>query len=334
MPPRKIDWAHWGRQKEVRLWEAVFLSLGANPELHPDYEDFIDDAPEELQSEIRKRLRTLADSLSDREAFTPGTLSMGDPNLHRVRLPEFSEWCSAMRYDIPSELAAMAPKPFPKFSLPAKSLQVDPNLQALDSEAWVCIESNIGGTRGTSHKSAKDAVAEIQQIIDRQATGFFTVAEAAQVIADEQGVHVKTFLDAMLAAFRAKQLTIRHYQTRLPHHDEKELRNFLSLVTIEDLNKWLAASGAGYTFPIANNVPVVAKPIPRTKAQNDAILAAIRSKGLDPKRLPKNPAGKPGIKTELRNACLSQHRAIFSSAKVFNIAWDRLRAEEAIADST
>lgn len=45
--------------------------------------------------------------------------------------------------------------------------------------------------------------------------------------------------------------------------------------------------------------------------------------GCDPLRLPKNPAGKQGVKTEVRKAL--NGNPLFAGKTVFNKAWERLR---------
>jgi len=73
---------------------------------------------------------------------------------------------------------------------------------------------------------------------------------------------------------------------------------------------------------------------PRTKLrdQEDAILKAIQGLGLDPLALPPNPPGRPGAKAAVRDVL--QGSAIFKGKKVFEKAWDRLRADRRIVDKT
>jgi hypothetical protein len=66
------------------------------------------------------------------------------------------------------------------------------------------------------------------------------------------------------------------------------------------------------------------KPLSRFAAQDAAILVEIKKLGLDPLALPKNPAGKPGVKAAVRSA-LSESK-LFKGSKVFDKAWERLAA--------
>jgi hypothetical protein len=113
---------------------------------------------------------------------------------------------------------------------------------------------------------AIDYLAEIEGRLERQAEGFFTVDEAAHVMAhSRQGVNARQWAKDMQAAHRKGVLAIRHCDSRAPMcpynpapsviipalwtaHQDAE-RCFLDLVLIDDLNEWLKARKAGYAFP-------------------------------------------------------------------------------------
>jgi hypothetical protein len=72
---------------------------------------------------------------------------------------------------------------------------------------------------------------------------------------------------------------------------------------------------------------------PRQKAQvqqEDFILSTIVALGHDPKALPPQPPGKPGVKAQVRALALKNKR-LFQSAEVFKKAWERLRGRREIA---
>lgn len=75
---------------------------------------------------------------------------------------------------------------------------------------------------------------------------------------------------------------------------------------------------------------VSARPMQRSAAQSAAILAAIRSAGHDPRRLPVNETGKPGVKAAIREVLGGE--GLFVGATVFGKAWERLRQQGDIAD--
>ena len=76
--------------------------------------------------------------------------------------------------------------------------------------------------------------------------------------------------------------------------------------------------------PAAN---VAAARVPVAMQQDDAILNWLKSNKYDPLKLPVPPSGKAGVKKHCRDAVK------FSSASVFNTAWDRLRANGEIQDA-
>ncbi|RLU00599.1 hypothetical protein [Ketobacter sp.] len=69
----------------------------------------------------------------------------------------------------------------------------------------------------------------------------------------------------------------------------------------------------------------------RQEQQREAILAGIRARGLDPKKLPMVPNGNPSIKADLRKEL--SNLAIFSAPSSFNKAWEQLSQFEDIAFS-
>ena len=73
------------------------------------------------------------------------------------------------------------------------------------------------------------------------------------------------------------------------------------------------------------------RPIPRTQAQDDELLAAIRRLGHDPQSIPKNPRGKPGVKAAVRKALGST--GSWTGTTVFDKCWERLRKSGEITDA-
>ena len=102
---------------------------------------------------------------------------------------------------------------------------------------------------------------------------------------------------------------------------------------------WIAwAEGKGYSVahlgPIITQAPCdCIKPVSRSAAQDDAILEEINRQGHDPLALPKPPAGKGGVKANIRALCLNR-KGVFQSKGVFDDAWQRLRDEKKIGDAT
>ena len=120
-----------------------------------------------------------------------------------------------------------------------------------------------------------------------------------------------------------------------------------ALLTLESLNLW-AMSKYGIStiaedsapqiqmerslLPVSNSSASQApNELPKLRAQEKAILDAIVDLGLDPKCLPRNGAGKRGVKFTVRAAMKGND--LFPSARVFDKAWERIRGFGDIADS-
>lgn len=87
--PVRIAWDHWQGMVEVRIWQALCLSLDIDPE--GDDLDLHDLA--QSHSEFKRRKLRLMHALSDSSQFSPCTLNMGDPLRGGVLLTEFAAWC-------------------------------------------------------------------------------------------------------------------------------------------------------------------------------------------------------------------------------------------------
>jgi len=75
------------------------------------------------------------------------------------------------------------------------------------------------------------------------------------------------------------------------------------------------------------------KPMPRSRAQDAAILLAIKSAGYDPKALPKrSAAGKEWVKSEIRIKVAGVDPLFPRDSKVFDKACERLRDKKEIAE--
>lgn len=80
------------------------------------------------------------------------------------------------------------------------------------------------------------------------------------------------------------------------------------------------ATGAGKT--LASQIPPQTIPVSRHTAQDAQILAQLQMRNIDPRNLPPNEAGKPGIKAEIKDAL--GNKGVWAGSTVFKKAWDRL----------
>jgi hypothetical protein len=231
-------------------------------------------------------------------------------------------------------------KPLPTFKFQARPLCVPPEIATMAPSTEIKVIGFVGGgVYDFQTQTAADYVQELQATIARQATGYFTVDEAAQILADNNPgeVEAKPMIQQMLAAFRGGNLPIRNTGDKLQPLDKDEVRSYVNLVTIGDVNKWLEENGSPHRIP-ESPAPSISdessevRPVQRSKAQEDAILAKIQTNGHDPLKLVKNQPGKPGVKAEIRTALGSS--GMWAGQTVFNKAWERLLRNGTIAYRT
>jgi hypothetical protein len=102
--------------------------------------------------------------------------------------------------------------------------------------------------------------------------------------------------------------------------------------TRDVLARWVQEVGASSLYPFAGALVQstrTPKPMQRQRAQELAILEAIRQAGSDPLRLTRNKPGISGIKAEVCDALKSD--PLFIGPTVFDKAWDRLSGDGRIA---
>ena len=85
------------------------------------------------------------------------------------------------------------------------------------------------------------------------------------------------------------------------------------------------------TEPVAGVVQATVTPaaVQRAAVQEAVIIASLRAATYDPKSLPKNEPGKPGVKAEIRAAVGGD--GMWSGSTVFDKAWERLMRQRDIA---
>jgi hypothetical protein len=170
--------------------------------------------------------------------------------------------------------------------------------------------------------------------------GLYSYQQAALEIADAEGwddSKLEALATLMVSAIHDGSLPRRHHKTGAVV--ARKSSGLIYFVTVEDVNKWCQREGLpyqwtlvvtetlAYRFPVEEAVPTSnelyeVKPMQRSKAQEEEILAKLRSNGHDPSQLVKNKAGKPGVKKEIRMALGS--KGMWSSKTVFDKAWERL----------
>lgn len=191
----------------------------------------------------------------------------------------------------------------------------------------------------------------IQEIIDRQARGDFTLKEVSNILAAESEVSPETiesdlrraFVNGELRFYSGKGHPIRPERFRTKDDDDGiPLIMYFGLdgeyTTVNDVNNWLESISARYRFPCIGIVDpdlpaesIVA--VPRFQAQEVAILQCLRENNYDPAALPKQENGKRWVKSQIREELLKSSKSIFHSVAVFDKAWGRLNSDGRIKTS-
>ncbi len=158
--------------------------------------------------------------------------------LTRAQLEKFAALLAIQVVDAPHFVTAAWPR------------EVPPQLRSLAADDMVFFEHKMAGSSGGGHCKAGEYRAEIEATIERQSEGFFTLTEAAQVLADSRpGLEPVAFVKRLLLAHSKGELPIHQRESRLPLEMGETVRDFWDTVQVHELDAWLRAS-AGYGFPV------------------------------------------------------------------------------------
>jgi hypothetical protein len=228
----------------------------------------------------------------------------------------------------------------PTFNMPARPVDVPQWLRDLPPDSGVQYINNVGGQSRHGPVEVKGVIEIVEEVIKRQATEFFSLNEAAQVIADSRlNLKAHAMKDLMLKAWKDDKLPIRDPSHNGPVSGARSINASSDLLSLHDINSWLTSEGMGYQFPQvtqplvgseSGSSPRAATPIQRAAAQNAAILDAIKANKLEAHSLPKGKPGKSGVKALIRAAVAP--KSLFQG-KVFDKAWERLRSSGEIKDA-
>jgi hypothetical protein len=224
----------------------------------------------------------------------------------------------------------------PQFTIEARPRSVPTELAGLRDDAIVSFSSAICGCQSSGTMTANALQGRIEGIIERQRQGHYTLEEAAQIIADEYGDNPESHLARLQQAWAGGRLPVHQGGSRYLRNPGEAVCTFDDTVTAADLNDWLQVQ-MGRKFPAVvdagENVTVARSggAVSRFLAQESAILSYLKAQGLDPRKLPRNRPGKPGVKAATKKAL--HGTPDFIGEKVFSKAWERLRANKEIMDA-
>jgi hypothetical protein len=152
----------------------------------------------------------------------------------------------------------------PHFVLEVRPSSIPPALLRLPDEAHVTYESWSKRWQGRSVTKARQLREQIMEAMTRQSEGYFTLDEAAQIIADSRpAVDPAQAVKRFLSAHQKGHLTIHQGGTNFPRGVGETVSDFHDLLEAGALDKWLREStGSGfpaYSLPAA--APLQAKPV-------------------------------------------------------------------------
>lgn len=250
-------------------WDAYAQAFAASPPegwrliavwRNPVYEQWL------MNHEARKEWKRLLEQQAMTGQLLPRPGASGIPTQHAagqqlmdafLTVPEFTDF--AGRFGV----VVRVPRLYVRTPLAAPLLA---QLKALPQDEGVTVQSAIGTFSGQGSAPARQWVESLESDVLRQAAGFFTVGEAAQMLADEHpALSVKDLVERITVAQVNGRRLVRE-PNRMPLSEERQIREYLDLVKVEDLNEWLAQCGADYRLHVAPDEPADFVPLEKTLA--------------------------------------------------------------------
>jgi hypothetical protein len=133
-----------------------------------------------------------------------------------------------------------------EFERTALASELLAQLREEPADELVQVRSRVGSYSGTAVAKVRDFVEQLTADAERQSGGYFTVGEAAQMLADANpGVDAKALIERMASACVGNVQTRRRLirgADLMPLDEGKEFREFMDLVHIEEVDEWLSRS--------------------------------------------------------------------------------------------
>jgi hypothetical protein len=145
----------------------------------------------------------------------------------------------------------------PHFVMEVRPSSIPPALLRLPDDVHVTYESWSKRWQGRSVARAHQLREQIMETMTRQREGYFTLDEAAQIIADSRpAVDPAQAVKRFLSAHQKGHLTIHQGGTRFRREVNEAVSDFHDVLEAGALDKWLRES-TGFGFP-THSVPAVA----------------------------------------------------------------------------
>ena len=255
------NWGHWERMPKAELWRVVALSFGVEPG------DWVDVFPNGLKYDDAEEVFPLGywERLSHARAhFGKGLPVSGalptdsDADVRGiVRLSDFRCWAEELPIPLmlptgfPHGLQHLAAA-VPHFITSARPVAVPPALLALAPDDIISFRHNFKPNLECTAYAVGDYRADIECRIARQAEGFFTLNEAAQILAESRpGLKPVDAVKRFCLAHSKGLLPIHQADTRFSLEAGEAVSKWSDLLELSELDTWLRKS-TGYGFPGAS----------------------------------------------------------------------------------
>ena len=211
---------------------------------------------------------------------------------------------------------------------------------AMLKRIWAALPDVAGITMPAfePHRRAFDALAGTDKPAWELLADFHDPREAARLARDYCRSEHFTLIDRAIRDGKLPALT----RIRVP----AETLSSGVIVAVENLRRYLQALGIAVeiTVPPSKSgkahaskakgppTPSPIEPVGRHRAQELWIAQSLKARNIDPRKLPRNRPGYPGIKADIWLAAEKEPR-IFNSRDVFDAAWKRMRAGGELKDA-
>lgn len=239
-----INWKYWGHLSDIAQWEACALSLNINPhdmKRHPQGWMAGPGSPPIFTTESFSSVAAKAEF--DKRLLMLNGIAKGN-QLASVNPGQFAALCTFLEFDgVPPELLTMAatlPSTAPESAPAPNTATPAPMEKVVFSAPPSLISISASGLRmfdGDGYKQYLSDKAE------RNAKGRYTMAEAAQVMADAHSLNPDNFLEhRMMPAFDSDRLRVIDPTDGGPVHGRK-CNAYSDEVTPAGIDEWLSAEG-------------------------------------------------------------------------------------------
>jgi hypothetical protein len=315
---RAVDWTEWSYARDVKLWEAVALSLNIEPTKVRFSQHGWMAGPghvfTEEGDEFDKRLRMAGRALN--HGLDLAWIAMGDPGRSGVFLAQFASWALTVGWDVPDELRHLvangaAPKePEPSGAEQGIGDWLRADLWTLyeaaylladamprDETAFVAADRDAGGAVGKAYRALKDA----------------TLAGSLPFIE----------VDGVLLRRRIKPADAVEWAVQRGMPVPEEMRSLVTSNANAD-----ALDGAD------SQSDSLLGPLSRQRWQEGRIVEVLRALGHDPQALVRAARGRRDDPKAQCRAYLREQDGQYSwTSGIFDKAWERCRKNGSVSDA-